>query len=143
MIVADSNLVVYLTVPEGRAAAARAVRLRDREWVAPPLWASEVRNVLVTLVRVGRLAPDGAREAWAVARDLVRDVDVDPLAVLDAAFAYGLSGYDAEFVALAHVLGVPLVTDDKAVLRACPGTAVSLDAFAADAPTDTPDAPGR
>ena len=131
MIVADSNLVVYLALREDRATAARAVRVRDAEWMAPPLWASEFRNVLATYVRAGRLAPVEAHETWDIGRALVRDVPVDPAAVLDAAFARGLSGYDAEFVALAEALAAPLVTDDRRVLAACPGLAVSTDDYGA------------
>lgn len=58
--------------------------------------------------------------------------------MLEAAFEYGLSGCDAEVVALAEALGVLLVTDDRRVLTACPRVAVSLDAFA-EAAMDTPD----
>ena len=129
MIVADSNLVVYLALREDRAAAARAVRVRDADWTAPPLWASEFRNVLATYVRGGRLAPAEARETWDIGRALVRDVPVDPVAVLDAAFARGLTGYNAEFVACAEALAALLVTDDRRVLAACPGLAVSIDDF--------------
>lgn len=137
MIVSDSNLVVYTAVAGSRTDAAERVRARDPDWVAPPLWRSEVRNALVQTVRHGQLTADQAHGAWAIARSLVRDVEVDPLAALDAAFAHDLSGYDAEFVALAEALGTRLVTDDKRVLKACPETAVSLDDFAA------PDAPDR
>lgn len=137
MIVADTNLIVNLTLVGDRHPEAERVRQRDPDWVAPALWASEFRNVLVTYVRVGRLTPERAKAAWPVALGLVQDVDVDPLQALDAAFAYGLSGYDAEFVAVAETLGTRLVTDDKGVLKACPETAVSLDDFAAS------DATGR
>ena len=129
MIVADTNLIVYYVLEGDRSDAASGVRRRDPSWVAPPLWASECRNALVQHVRHGRLALTQARGAWGVARALVRDVEVDPLAALDAAHAHGLSGYDAEFVALAEALGVPLVTDDRRVLTSCPGLAVPLDAF--------------
>jgi thymidylate kinase len=37
-----------------------------------------------------------------------------------------LSAYDAEFVALARSLSVPLVTADRAVLRECSDVAISL-----------------
>ena len=129
MIVADTNLIVYAVTDGDRVSAADRVRGRDATWVAPPLWASEFRNTLVTYVRVGRLSSAEAHEVWTAGRALVRDVPVDPAAVLDAAFARGLTGYDAEFVALAEALAVPLVTDDRRVLAACPGVAVSLDDF--------------
>ena len=129
MIVADTNLVVYAVTEGDRVSATDRVRNRDAIWVAPPLWTSEFRNTLVTYVRAGRLTPAEAHETWEVGRALVTDAPVDPAAVLDAAFARGLSGYDAEFVALAEVLAAPLVTDDRRVLAACPGVAVSIDDF--------------
>lgn len=51
--------------------------------------------------------------------------------VLDALENSALSAYDCEFVALASLLGVPLVTADKAVLKAFPDRALSMQAFAA------------
>lgn len=44
-----------------------------------------------------------------------------------------LSAYDCEFVALASVLAVPMVTADKAVLKAFPVNVVTMEAFL-DAP---------
>jgi predicted nucleic acid-binding protein len=143
VIVADTNLVIYFAIRGERVESAERVRQRDADWVAPPLWASEFRNVLATHARVGRLTAHQAREVWGVGRALVDDLEVDPLAVLDAAFAHGLSAYDAEFVALAESLGIPLVTDDRRVLAACPNRAASLDDFGFGAAEALPDDPGR
>ena len=41
-----------------------------------------------------------------------------------------VTAYDAEFVALARLLGVPLVTMDSAILRGAPDVANPLEAFA-------------
>jgi len=60
-----------------------------------------------------------------------REVPLAPVQLLDFALTRGLSAYDAEFAALAEALGVPLVTDDRRVLAACPDLAVSPDAYAA------------
>jgi predicted nucleic acid-binding protein len=145
VIVADTNLVAYGAIEGDRTEAAARVRRRDADWVAPPLWASEFLNVLVTQVRAGKLTVAQARAVWPAARALVREVESDPLAALDLAAVRGLSGYDAEFVALAARLGVRVVTDDRRVLAACPDLAVSLDAFADEgnggegAPPDAPD----
>jgi predicted nucleic acid-binding protein len=54
---------------------------------------------------------------------------VDDDAVLDTASSTGLTAYDAEFVALARALGAPLVTADKAVLKACPDVALPMEGF--------------
>jgi predicted nucleic acid-binding protein len=49
--------------------------------------------------------------------------------VLDVVANSTLTAYDAEFVALAAALSVPLVTGDKAVLKAFPDRALSMGAF--------------
>lgn len=85
-------------------------------------------------MRAGRLTQAEAHGAWEAGRAFMADAPVDPGAVLDAAFARGLSGYDAEFVALAESLSAPLVTDDQRVLAACPGVAVSIDDYGAAPP---------
>ena len=52
--------------------------------------------------------------------------------VFGVASASRLSAYDCEFVALASVLSVPLVTADKAVLKAFPKQALTMEAFLRD-----------
>lgn len=138
MIVADTNLVAYLVLAGDRTEAAEAVLLRDARWAAPPLWRSELRSVLVQHLRAGRLDASATAAVWVRAEVLLdagtREAETGR--TLNAALEWGLSAYDAEFVALAEEFGVPLVTDDRRVLRACPNVAVSIDdfAWAADAP---------
>ena len=52
-------------------------------------------------------------------------------AVLKVIEGTRLSAYDAEFVALAEELSIPVVTEDKAVLKACPDAARSMGEFLA------------
>ena len=52
MIVADSSLIAPCVVPGEMTKLALAVYSRDSEWVAPPLWRSEVSNVLATQMRL-------------------------------------------------------------------------------------------
>lgn len=42
----------------------------------------------------------------------------------------GCSAYDCEFVSLARRLHVPLVTNDRQVLKAFPALAISLEKYA-------------
>ena len=133
MIVADVNLVVYLLVEgEWTPLAERALR-RDPEWAAPLLWRSEFRNVLATMQRNGGLGLADALELAAEAEGLLagRECAVQSSAVLALAAQSGCAAYDCEYVALARDLGVALVTADKRLVTAFPGTAVSLKEFAA------------
>ena len=121
MIVTDATLLVHLSlsvIEPDLSGLARAVRRRDRDWVVPALWASEVRHVLMKYVRGEALSVPEALDAVEALDVLVTVRPVAHAEVLDAAFRYGLSGYDAEYVALADRLGVPLVTSDKRVLAA-------------------------
>ncbi len=61
MIVVDTNVIAYLYLPGDRTAAAEALCREDSEWSAPLLWRSELRNVLATQIRVGRIELDGAQ----------------------------------------------------------------------------------
>lgn len=51
MIVADTNLFIYLFVKGQRTNQAEAVLQHDPAWAAPLLWRSEFRNILIGLVR--------------------------------------------------------------------------------------------
>ncbi len=128
MIVVDTNVLVYLLT--GSGPWERAVRFlsEDPEWAAPPILLSEIRNVLVGLVRRGVLqdgdAQDICREAEALLGDRVVNVSSGP--IIQVALDGGLSAYDAEFVVLARQLGIPLVTADRAILDGAPDVAVPL-----------------
>jgi predicted nucleic acid-binding protein len=67
--------------------------------------------------------------ARAVEVITVPDGGVDGPAVFSLALGSGCSAYDCEFVWLACVLRVPLVTADRQVLGAFPDTAVTADGF--------------
>ncbi len=89
---------------------------------------SELRNVLLGFVRRGSLFPDQAKsmtdDAETILADRLATVSGDH--VLDVALECNLTAYDAEFVALARTLGVPLATLDGAILRGAPDVAMSL-----------------
>ena len=134
MIVADTNLIAYLLLAGDRTEAAEAVLHRDSSWAAPPLWRSEFRSVLVQHLRAHRLDPSATAAVWAHAEALLGEGtrEAETGRTLKAAIERGVSAYDAEFVALAEELCVPLVTDDRRMLTACPDLAVSIDYFARD-----------
>ena len=125
MIVVDTNVMVHLLAGGPRGLAAAQLLQRDPAWAAPGILLSELRNVLVGLVRRSALAPDHAVAMCADAAEVLADrlVTVPSREVIETALAGGLSAYDAEFVALARMLGVPLATADQAILRSAPDVA--------------------
>jgi len=133
VIVADTNLLVYLYVRGQRTAQAEAVLVRDPVWVAPLLWRSEFRNTLAGLVRRREIDLDDAiRIAHEAEHRMVGgEYGVASQPVLQLTTRSRCSAYDCEFVGLAQDLGVPFVTADREVLAAFPSTAVSPADFIA------------
>jgi predicted nucleic acid-binding protein len=138
VIVVDSNVIAYCWIGSQHTSVAHRVRVADADWRVPFLWRSELRNILAGHVRRGSLSE------VQVAR-LMRHIEdelhgSEHLVASDAVFKVvgetRLSAYDAEFVALAQVLGVPLVTEDKAILKAFPAFAVSMEGFLSSLKTD-------
>jgi predicted nucleic acid-binding protein len=58
-------------------------------------------------------------------------VEPDPIDVLKASIELNLSTYDSEYVVLARMRKLKLVTGDKQILEAVPNLAVSIEDFAA------------
>lgn len=135
MIVADTNLLIYLYIHGQHTARAEAVLARDPRWVAPLLWRSEFRNVLAGLVRRRLVALEDALRIVSDAEHWMsgREYSVVSHDVLGLAARSGCSAYDCEFAALAEDLGLLLVTTDRALLKAFPSVAVTPDVFAASA----------
>lgn len=122
MIAVDTNVIAYLLLDGPETGRARELLTRDPEWVAPPLWRSEFRNVLASYLRRHELALEDALVLCAAAGSVV-SAERDPVEerVLALAAQSGCSAYDAEFVAVAEELDVPLVTADRALARRFPG----------------------
>ena len=118
MIVVDTNILAYLLLPGDRSHSAQSLLERDPEWAAPILWRSELRQVIANYVRRGDLSVDAGAELWSRANVLLggRQHLVPTRTVLDLANDSGCSAYDCEYVALAKLLGVPLITEDRALL---------------------------
>lgn len=118
MIVVDSNVIAYCWINGDQTALAHRLRKLDPDWHAPVLWRSELRSVLTGYRRDGSLDQAQVRQVMAAAEAALagREHHLPSDRVFAATKATRLSTYDAEFVALAEILGAPLVTEDKAVL---------------------------
>ena len=131
LAIEDTNVIAYLFIEGEMTDVAENTLRQDAVWVAPLLWRSEMRNVLVASIRAGRLTLANAQRVMDAALSLMRgrEYDVPSAQVLALAAAHGCSAYDTEFVALAQDLGLTLVTSDRRLLAAFPDQAVSLAAF--------------
>lgn len=131
MIVVDANVIAYAVIPGAKTALALSAIELDAEWVAPPLWRSELRNILATSVRTKRLTMGQALAGWEQAARLVVETGLDPdcARVLQLSVQSGASAYDCEYVALAQSLSVPLVTADERLARRFGDVVVDLARF--------------
>jgi predicted nucleic acid-binding protein len=128
VIVVDTNVVAYLYLPGDHTDKVEALLEQDADWAAPLLWRSEFRNVLVGYLRRGTISFESARDLQLEAESLLAGAehDVDSQLVLELVRDSDCSAHDCEFVALAIMLGVRLVTMDVRLLKAFPKVAVPL-----------------
>jgi predicted nucleic acid-binding protein len=126
--VVDTNVVAYLLlgtpefVDEARTCfQAVAVPL------APAHWEAELAHVLWMAARAGVLPPEEASARLGLGRRLgIESVSTTTLCggALLRAIETGVAVYDTLFVELAARTGCPLLTFDKALLRAFPEIAI-------------------
>jgi predicted nucleic acid-binding protein len=128
MIVVDSNVIAYCWIHGERTALAHRLRRLDPDWHAPVLWRSELRNILAGYRRDGSLDGGQVRQVMSAAEAGLggREHHLPSGRVFAVLERSRLSAYDSEFVALAEILDVRLVTEDRAILAACADRALSL-----------------
>jgi len=131
LIVADTNLIAYFLIQGGFTPEARAVYQKDPEWIAPSLWRSEFRNVLILSLRHALLTLDDILTLMDRAERLMKGqaYQMDSSRILRLAADSGCSAYDCEFVALAQDLGVTMVTADRALIEKFKPDVVSMKTF--------------
>lgn len=130
MIVADTNLIVYLFITGDQSTLANEVLKKDPRWISPPLWQSEYRNVLAGYIRRG-MALEQAQQIMRDALLVMESREVEPSSekILELVANSKCTAYDAEFIVLASQIGVKLVTADKQLLDLFPEVAISLENF--------------
>ncbi len=133
MIVADANLIAYFVMPGERTEEAERVFQADPAWVAPVLWASEMRSVLLGQLRAKTISASQAERLMDRAEQVIAGRVGEPRSarVLELALRSGCSSYDCEYVALAEELGVPLISSDRKLAKAFPKVVQSPAEFAA------------
>ena len=130
MIVADTNLIVYLFITGDQTSLAQKVLDLDPQWIVPPLWQSEFRNVLAASMRRGMTL----LEAKQIMEDALQTMEKRQIMpanekILELIAESDCTAYDCEFIALAKQLGIPVVTADKQLLRQFSDWAISLEEF--------------
>ena len=130
MIVVDVNVLLYLVLNGDKTTTARAVLKTEPEWCSPRLWRSEMLNALAGYIRRGDL---DVLQALTALQTAARVVQVEPIPrpkrILDLISASNCTAYDCEYVAVAEALRVPLVTNDKQIIRNFPNIATSMHDF--------------
>jgi predicted nucleic acid-binding protein len=122
--VVDTNVVAYFLLgTESFVSEARMGLEAVSTPLAPGHWEAELTNVLWMAIRAGVLSADDGPMRLGLARRLgIESVATATLCqgALMRALATGVPVYDTLFVELAARSSCPLVTFDKAVLRAFP-----------------------
>jgi predicted nucleic acid-binding protein len=131
VIVVDTNLIVYLYVETEWTTRSEQVLEIDMHWLAPFLWRSEFRNALTLYLRKNLLSFNEVLEITQEAEQRMagNEHSVSSAQVLNLVKNSTCTAYDCEFVALAQMLNVSLVTTDKKLLREFPAIAVHPDEF--------------
>ena len=131
MIVADTNIISYFLLPTPYSDLVDKLYKLDSEWIAPTLWKSEFRNVLALYLRKEIITFEKALQLQETAESSMADneFDVSSAQVLALVDKSNCSSYDCEFIALAQHLNIPLVTQDKKVLREFPSISNTVADF--------------
>lgn len=136
--VVDTNVIAYLLLGTAPFAdeARGCLEIVTRP-MAPGHWEAELANVLWMAVRGGVLAAQEGSRRLALARQLgVESVATTTLCqgALLRSLASGIAVYDTLFVELALRARCPMVTFDKAVLKAFPDVAMRPDELSRGSP---------
>ena len=131
MIVADTNTIAYLYINSEKSTQAEQLLMREPRWIAPSLWKSEFRNVLALYLRKNILTFDEILMITQQAESLMleNEYEVSSIQILHLVNISNCSAYDCEFVALAKLLNIPLITSDKKIINAFPGIAQTIHDF--------------
>jgi predicted nucleic acid-binding protein len=126
--VVDTNVVAYLLLgTEAFVDEARSCLESLTSPLAPAHWEAELTHVVWMAVRAGVLPAREGPVRLALARRLgIESVATATLcqAALLRSIASGVSAYDTLFIELAARAACPLVTFDKALLKAFPDIAI-------------------
>ena len=133
MIVIDANILVYSLIEGDYSPLVHKLREKDADWRTTGLCLHEVLNVLATYQRRDILTLAQCKKLLEHTERFMKvaQCEVKMNAALAVAAKYAITGYDAQYVALAQSLNALLITEDRKLREAAPGIAFSMREFLA------------
>ena len=131
MIVVDSNVLAARNLTSAQSGLAEKVEQIDPVWIVPPLWRYEFQNILAKAMWARQVMPGDAIEVWRHVDDRMSGNEHEPSVekVIELCARHRITGYDANFMALALEMGVLCVTSDVELQDKFPDKAISMAAF--------------
>jgi predicted nucleic acid-binding protein len=128
--VVDASVAACWLLPDEtdhRADAAFA-RFPNDSALVPSLWWFEMRNILLSSERRGRLNPSTTVQFLSLLNNMPIQIDRNPdeTAMMTLARRHKLTAYDASYLELAAREGLPLATLDSALMRAAKAESVEV-----------------
>ena len=131
MIIIDANILIYSLIECEYSPLVRKLREKDSDWRTTALCLHETLNVLATYQRREVLTLAQCHKLLEHADRFIKvaQCEVKMDAALAVAAKYAITGYDAQYVALAQSLNALLITEDRKLRKAVPGIAFSIQEF--------------
>lgn len=131
MIVVDANILVYRIVDGEMTAMSIRLQEKDPDWRTSPLWEYEFGNALTLMILQKHLTPKLAVQLFQTAKGVFipTEMQADSDLALQLAAEKRITFYDAQYLALAQMLDVPLITEDKVLRKAAGKSALSIHNF--------------
>ena len=133
MLVVDTNIIAPFYIRGAYTERVHELHRSDSLWRTDPLALIEFSNILATYQRARYLTTSEARRCLVEAEQFLRPhyLQVTHETALSVAIRYGVTSYDARFLAAALHLNTRLITEDKQLRAAAPNLTQSLaDALA-------------
>jgi predicted nucleic acid-binding protein len=131
MIVVDSNIITARNLTSVLSSKAEQVEQKDPGWIVPVLWRYEFQNILATAIKTRQIQREQALDVWERVFGILieNESEPSPAKVIDLVTQYGITAYDAQFIALAMEMGIQCVTEDRELQGKFPNIAVSMEGF--------------
>jgi predicted nucleic acid-binding protein len=127
VVLVDTNVLAYLLIEGDRTTEAQALYAKDPDWQSEAFELVELTNILTTYTRTGALTREQGIKLLAEAQTLLPPLrSVSHQEAYEVAVEFGISAYDARFIALARQMKSKLVTEDAKLRKAVPAWTMSL-----------------